>query len=328
MDELDIEIPKKRRLPGSVKKLSLGTLGVLVLLAALYYPVGMILSHKIDDNPDFGLEAGADGALVVPQAGGSEAVRLTVELLRREVDINPWTPNDPFFFPTAALDNMPNFQQGIVYALSRFAIEMADQIGRSRGSSQVDPNLDKASGLLKYAGDVWVWDPSVSLAPTATSEAQYRAGRRELEAYNERLARGEAAFERRADNLLATLERFSSDIGSTSAVIDEQLRTHAGDFLDFRADDVFYQTKGRLYGYYILLRGLRTDFANVIAERQLEVAWDNMLDSLRAAIELEPLVVVNAAPDSLFRPSHLTAQGFYLLRARTQIKEITNILLK
>ncbi len=328
MDELDIEIPKKRRLPGSVKKLSLGTLAGVVVLAALYYPVGMILTHNIDDNPDFGLVAGADGALAAPQTGGSESVRLAVELLRREVDTHSWTPNDPFFFPTAALDNMPNFQQGIVYALSRFAIEMADQIGRSRGSSQVDPNLDKASGLLKYAGDVWVWDPAVSLAPTATSEAQYRAGRRELEAYNERLSRGEAAFERRADNLLATLERFSADIGSTSAVIDEQLRAHGGDIFDFRADDVFYQTKGRLYGYYILLRGLKSDFGSIITERQLDVAWDNMLASLRAAISLEPLVVVNGAPDSLFRPSHLTAQGFYLLRARTQIKEITNILLK
>lgn len=328
MDELDIEIPKKRRLPGSVKKLSLGTLAGVVVLAALYYPIGMILTHTIDDNPDFGLVAGADGALAAPQTGGSESVRLAVELLRREVDTHSWTPNDPFFFPTAALDNMPNFQQGIVYALSRFSIEMADQIGRSRGSSQVDPNLDKASGLLKYAGDVWVWDPAVSLAPTATSEAQYRAGRRELEAYNERLSRGEAAFERRADNLLATLERFSADIGSTSAVIDEQLRAHGGDIFDFRADDVFYQTKGRLYGYYILLRGLKSDFGSIITERQLDVAWDNMLASLRAAISLEPLVVVNGAPDSLFRPSHLTAQGFYLLRARTQIKEITNILLK
>jgi hypothetical protein len=328
MDELDVEIPKRRRLPGSVKKISLSGIAIIVLLAALYYPIGMALTHRIDDNPDFGLVAGPDGTLAVPDHGGSEAVRMTIELLRREVDINPWTPNDPFFFPTAALDNMPNYQQGIVYALSRFAIEMADQIGRSRGSSQVDPNLDKASGLLKYAGDVWVWDPSVSIAPTATSEAQYRAGRRELEAYNDRLARGEAVFESRTDNLLATLERFTADIGSTSAVIDEQVANHGGDFLDFRADDVFYQTKGRLYGYYILLRSLKDDYANIITERQLDAAWDNMLTSLRAAVMLDPLVITNGAPDSMIRPSHLVSQGFYLLRARTQMKEISNILLK
>ena len=32
--------------------------------------------------------------------------------------------------------------------------------------------------------------------------------------------------------------------------------------------------------------------------------------------------------DDLFTPSHLEVQGFYLLRARTQLKEVTNILLK
>ena len=31
-----------------------------------------------------------------------------------------WTANDPFFLPGAVLDNMPNYQQGIIYALSRF----------------------------------------------------------------------------------------------------------------------------------------------------------------------------------------------------------------
>ena len=41
-----------------------------------------------------------------------------------------------------------------------------------------------------------------------------------------------------------------------------------------------------------------------------------------------PWVVVNGAPDSQILPSHLVAQGFYLLRGRTQRREITNILLK
>jgi hypothetical protein len=40
------------------------------------------------------------------------------------------------------------------------------------------------------------------------------------------------------------------------------------------------------------------------------------------------MVVVNGAPDAQAVPSHLAAQGFYLLRARTKLREITNILLK
>jgi hypothetical protein len=33
-------------------------------------------------------------------------------------------------------------------------------------------------------------------------------------------------------------------------------------------------------------------------------------------------------PNRQFLSSHLSAQGFYLLRARPQLREITNILLK
>ena len=109
---------------------------------------------------------------------------------------------------------MPNFQIGIIAALGRFAVEMTDQIGRTRGSSQADPDLDKAAGLLKYAPTVWIFDLSTSWAPTASSESQYRAARRALLAYNDKLAADKAVFERRADNLLATLDRFAADIGS------------------------------------------------------------------------------------------------------------------
>jgi hypothetical protein len=43
---------------------------------------------------------------------------------------------------------------------------------------------------------------------------------------------------------------------------------------------------------------------------------------------LQPWVVVNGSPQSQVLPSHLAAQGFFLLRARVQLREITNILLK
>lgn len=287
--------------------------------ALLYYPIGMMIVHHIDDNTALEAEV---------QSGQSRAVATAAALIHQQVDANPWVANDPWFYPGAALDNMPNFQQGVVYALSRFAIEMSDQIGRTRGSSQVDADLDKAAGLLKYAGDVWVVDFSVSLLPTTASDTQYRAAQRSLIAYNKRLGEGQATFETRADNLQATLERIGADLGSASAVIDQHIRESSGTFFDFHADDIYYRNKGRLYAYYMLLRAMRDDFKNVIVEKDVANAWDQMLDSLKIAAEAQPLVVINADPDSMWRPSHLTAQGFYLLRARTQIKEVANILLK
>jgi len=293
----------------------------VVVALPLYYGVGMAWIHRIDDDPAFAADA------PVPE-GASRAVATAAALIRREVDENRWTANDPFFLPAAALDNMPNFQQGVIAALSRFAIELTDQIGRTRGSSEVDADLEKAAGLLKYSGTVWIFDFTTSWAPTAPTEQQYRAARRALERYNERLAEGNAVFERRADNLLATLDRFAADIGSSSAALDRRIREHGGWWIDTKGDDLFYAVKGRLYAYYLLLRDLAVDYRNVIAERELGPAWDQMLTSFRTAAMLDPWVVVNGPPDGLLLPNHLAVQGFYLLRARTQLREVTNILLK
>lgn len=298
--------------------------GLVALLAVvlLYYPVGMIMVHNIDDDTDFTAPPGDR------VQGGSEAVAIAAALIDREVNHNSWTANDPFFQPGYMLDNMPNFQQGIMSALARFGFELTDQIGRTRGSSEADANLQRAGGLLQYPGNVWLWNPGVSLAIRASSESQYRDARKELIAYNTRLSKGQAVFDARGDNLLATLDRFASDLGSASAVLDRQVTEHSGDLIDFKADDVFYYTKGKLYAYYLVLRGLGDDFAPVLKERNLQAPWAQMLESMRMGAELSPWIVVNGEPDALMRPSHLAAQGFYLLRARTQLREITNILLK
>jgi hypothetical protein len=294
---------------------------VLIILVVLYYLIGMFMLNVVDDDAEFG------SATVTPE-GGSHSVAIAADLIEREIDTHRWVANDPFFMPGYLLDNTPNFQQGIIAALSRFAVELTDQIARNRGSSQVDKDAETASGLLKYPGDVWVFNFAVSIAPTASSEKQYGQALRALRAYNQRLAEGNASFEPRADNLQATLERFNADIGSSSASIDRHIEENSGFGLDFHADDLFYTNKGRLYAYYLLMRGLAVDFDRVIQERDLASVWQQTVDSLRQAAQLQPWVVVNGSPDGQFLPSHLAAQGFYLLRARTQLKEITNILLK
>lgn len=296
--------------------------GILFIVALLYYPIGMLVTHKINDDVQY----------TVPQSdqlpNGSRAVAMAVKLIERETQDATWTANKPFVFPSSMLDNMPNFQVGQIYAVSRFAIEMTDVLGRTRGSSQVDEDLDKASGLLKYDGTIWHWDPSTSLLPTASAEKQYRAAMKSLQRYNERLNDGSAIFDRRADNLIAFLERVSLDLGSASATLDQRAIESNLGWFDTQADDIFYSTKGRLYGYYMILQELGVDFQSVLAEKNVENVWQQMLDSLRTAAEMDPLVISNGANDGMFAPSHLAVQGFYLLRARTQLKEVSNILLK
>ncbi|WP_422033687.1 DUF2333 family protein [Reyranella sp.] len=293
---------------------------ILVLLLILYYPLGALVTEDIDDDPQFTAHNVAPGE--------SKAVATAADLVTREVDVHTWTPMMPFLTPSGLLDNMPNFQRGIMSALGRFSTELMDQLGRTRGSSQTDRDLEQARGFLNEQPNIWLWQPSVSLLPSTTSAQKYRAGRDRLIAYNKRLGSGQAVFERRADNLQALLDRIANDLGSDSAAIDQHVIEKAGDLFDARCDDIFYFNKGRLYVYYLLLRDLGVDFQNVIRDRELTTAWNGTVDTFRIAAQLDPWVVWNGYPDALLIPNHLLAQGFYLLRARTQLREITNILLK
>lgn len=294
-----------------------------LLIAAvplLYYAIGMIVVHQIDDNLEFRPQN------VGP--GESHAVAAAAALMKREVDTHRWVASDPFFLPTWPLDNMPNFQTGIKESVARFTTEMKDQLGRTRGSSQIDGDLQLASGMFQFPPDHWILNFGVSILPSATSAAQYRSGYRALIAYNKRLGAGQAIYDRRADNLQAILDRFANDLGSESARIDDHIARRGGDLFDMQCDDVFYSVKGRLYGTFILLREIGEDFKQVINDRQLTAAWAKMLDSFRTAAYLQPPIVLNGRPDSTLIPSHLASQGFYVMRARTQLREIVDILQK
>jgi len=292
--------------------------GVVIVALALYYPAGMIAAHKIDDDTGF---------QPAVKKGQSRAVAMAAALLDREIAGNGWTANDPFFLPSSQLDNMPNYQLGIVAALARFSVEMTDHIGRARTNSNVDPNLAKARQLLGYSGTVWIFDFTTwSGAPS--SERQYLAARDALIAYNKRLAGGKAVFNRSAASLYATVDRIATDLEAISGQLEARVRTASGTIIDTRSDDVFYSAKGRIYAHYLMLRELGHDFDKTLRAKQLEKAWPQMLTNLEQAARLKPVIVRNGKPDSFLQPNHLAALGFYLLRARAQLKEITPILLK
>lgn len=297
------------------RKVALG----LPLAFVLYILIGMPIAHRIDDSMDSAPRA---------QPGAAQVVTTLAYLVHREAVDNNWTPNDPFFLPGWWIDNTPHYQEGIMSAVSVFSFELRDQLGRMRGSSAKDENLNKAAGDLSKEADRWVLDFSTSLLPTTPSHTYYREAVEHLNAYNRRLEAGEAVFERRADNFQATVNRIASDIGGASDALDEYIADNAGGFgIDFGADDLFYRVKGQMYAYLLILEAMKHDFADVIQSREVGPLYDALLISMRATASLSPLVVSNGEASGMI-PNHLSMQGFYLLRARTQLREIGDILLK
>lgn len=294
----------------------------LLVFCLLYYPIGALTLQNIDDNPDF--TPGRDQAV----RGGSAAVAMAAALVTRETRTHSWVANDPFFLPGALLDDMPNYQQGILAAVATFTSELKDRISRIPGASQPDPGLQEAAGLLHYSGKRWRWDFSSSLGPAASSEEAYTKAVQLLLAYNARVATGNAPFERRADILAAMLDRIALDIDASGAALELHIRNKSGAWIDTDGDDLFYGVKGQAYGYAMILKGLRADYARVIEEKALGNDWARLDGSLKSLTALRPWVVANGRPDGLLVPNHLGAEGFYLLRARTELREIARTLQK
>lgn len=290
-----------------------------VNLVGAYVLGGMLLTERIDDNLDFTPQA--------PTEGGLASVDMTVGLIEREVNDHAWVANEPFFMPGHWLPNMRYYQQGVVYGLSRFAFELADSLGRSRGATAVDPDLDRAAGLLRFPGDVWIFDFEKTWTPVVTSEEQYLSAVRALDAYNRRVASGEAVFDPRQDNLGAVLARIEADVSSKINVLaDHAERVAAGEAVTSNSNEVFYVTKGRLYAYAMLLKALEKDFEPIIAGQGLGVVWGRMIESFENAAAMRPLIVTNSPPGSVFIPNHVTELGFFALRAKTQLRDVMTVL--
>ncbi|WP_374370263.1 DUF2333 family protein [Dongia sp.] len=294
--------------------------GIILATMLLYYPVGAAFVHRINDDVAFNPGN-------VP-AEASAAVATAAALIDREVNATAWPGNDPWFFPGAILDNMPNFQAGEIQALQRVVTELRDQIGRSRGTSSTDPALQNAASAINTRPDIWYFDLNKSWAPLTPSVTYYRDAMKSLIDFNTRLVSGQAVFERRADNLLSTLERISQDLGAASNKIDQEIDAESAAWFDTGADDIFYFNKGQLYAYGLLLNALGRDFQPILAEKGAGTVWQRMVESMLEGAKLQPLFVINGEPGSIAQPNHLAEQGFYLLRARAQLGELQDILQK
>ena len=226
---------------------------------------------------------------------------------------------------TPYFDNKAAFQRGVNQAIRRTTIELVDTLGRVRGTSEIDKNLQKARGALQFDEATWYFSFS-PFGPKTPTPSFYRSAIKDLNKFNDRLEKCEAVFDARADNLLQFLDRIAKDIGATSAILRERSENYDSGWFDTRADDRFWFAYGQLYAYHGILTGARTDFAEVIEERRLTAIWDELEDQLRASVNIQPAIVSNGAEAGWLMPSHLATLGFYVLRVRSNLVEIRLVL--
>ena len=225
--------------------------------------------------------------------------------------------SNDIFPPSIWMDNVPNWEFGVLVQLRDMSRIMRNDLSRSQSQSQEDPDLSQAEGKFFYRNDSWIFPET---------EGEYRDGIEYLRAYLERLsnpANTRAQFYARADNLASWLAAVETRLGSLSqrlsmSVGKRQLNLDlAGDAAATRAtevpmdeeirtpwleiDDVFYEARGQTWALIHLLRAAEMDFAKVLEDKNARVSVQQIIR------ELEP------TQTQIWWPVILTGTGFGML---------------
>ncbi|MBS9721114.1 DUF2333 family protein [Tianweitania sp. BSSL-BM11] len=279
--------------------------------------------------------SGADGVEgEVRTCVRSGIVDATADLIDFNVNQNAWVSSNILYKVglfgldwdrKPFLDNKAAFQRGVNQAIRRTTVELVDALGRVRGTSQIDNDLQDARGNMQFDEYTWYFGLS-PFGPKTPTPSYYRAAMRDLRSFNDRMQSCAVQFDARGDNLLQFVERIASDLGSTSAILRERSETYNSGWFDTRADDRFWFAYGQLYGYYGILTAARHDFAAVVQNRGLTSLWQELEQQIQSALRIQPAIISNGSEDGWIMPTHLATMGFYVLRVRSNLVEIRAVL--
>ena len=73
------------------------------------------------------------------------------------------------------------------------------------------------------------------------------------------------------------------------------------------------------------MKASQADFEDVIKQKNLKSLWDTMDAQFVSALRMQPWIIANSSETGIFA-SHLTTMGFYVLRVRSNMVEISNVL--
>lgn len=252
--------------------------------------------------------------------------------------------SNDLFPPGVWMDNMPEWEFGVLMVLRDTARVYRKDFSRSQSQSVEDPDLSKAEGPYFFDNDSWV---------LPASEDSYANGQELFEAYAERLAdsgQTNAQFYARADNLVEWLVAMETRLGSISqqlsaSVGKRQLNTDlAGDAAATQAtaapreqmvktawlelDNVFYQSRGFTWALLHLLHALEQDFGDVLDKKNARVSLQQIIRELEPTQDTvwSPMVLNGDGLGVL--ANHSLVMASYISRANSAITDLRTLLIQ
>jgi hypothetical protein len=244
--------------------------------------------------------------------------------------------------PWVFLDNVPNWEFGVLTQVRDLARSMRNDFSRSQTQSTEDLDLAEAEPLFHYDSERWF--------PPDT-EGRYRKAAKATERYLARLSsptNPEAQFFARADNLtdwLAVVEKrlgslsqrlsasvgqvrlntdLSGDQGARQSTASPELQVVKTPWTQI--DDVFYESRGHTWALVHFLKAMEVDFEDVLRKKNALISFRQIIRELEATQEpLHSPMVLNGSQFGLFA-NHSLMLANYIARANAAIIDLRNLL--
>lgn len=244
------------------------------------------------------------------------------------------------FPPGLLMDNVPNWEFGVLTATRDLARELRNKFSRSQSQSEEDVDLKEADPLFSSPNDRW-------LLPS--SEGQYRKAIDHVDGYFERLGKNDpngAQFYARADNLADYLDLVSNRLGSLSQRLSAsvgQLRLQGDAPVDAslattqkskqivktpwsQVDDVFYESRGYTWALLEQLKAIQVDFAPILQRKNATVSLEQVIRELEESQKpVRSPIILNGSPFGFFA-NHSLVMANYVSRANAAVIDLKNLL--
>lgn len=250
--------------------------------------------------------------------------------------------NDMLMPPSIFLDNMPNWEYGVLIQARDMARALRNDYSRSQSQSTEDTILREAESKLNVDDEAWMF-------PAA--EGEYRQSANRLENYLLRLSdedTPDAQFYARADNLNSWLSLVEKRLGSLSQRLsasversrlntdlagDESARQSTRAELEvptqtpwLEIDDVYYEARGSTWALIQFLKAAEVDFQQVLEKKNATISLRQTIRELEGT--QQPLwspVVLNGSGFGLFA-NHSLVMASYISRANAAVIDLRSLL--
>ena len=273
---------------------------------------------------------------------GSTTTATVIHLMQTLLDKPGGYLSNDVMPPSLWLDNMPNWEYGVLIQCRDMARAMRNDFSRSQSQSVEDKDLIVAEPRFNFDNNSWLFP---------ATESEYQTGIEALQSYLKRLQNPnnpEAQFYARADNLADWLgqvekrlgslsQRLSASVGQTRINTDlagdsaAEQSTRTAREIDIKTpwteiDDVFYQARGAAWALVHILKAVEKDFDGILRKKNALISLRQIIRELEATQQtLWSPLIMNGSGFGMFA-NHSLVMASYISRANAAVIDLKQLL--